>query len=363
MKRFTMIWTFALLVALCAGGIARADEQKDSDVQKERQQAIRRLSLDIAGREPTEQGIHDLTSDGSADAYRKAVEHFHSELRDKRVQLDLDKQAKELADAERAIILSYSAADAHEPRTYMGVGVETPGDTLRAQLKLPKGVGLVVNYIDPNGPSKELIHQHDVLEKLDDQLLINGEQFATLVRMHKQGDSIAVSFIREAKHIQVTVRLGEKGSEQSSNGQPLELDATTASLTPAIARRAALSIAPANLSDELFRVRQTGPVTFDDGSTIAVLQRVGEQSLLTAFDRPSGKLIYSGPLSNDQDWKNVPEDLRQKLNNWRGLTGTNLLEVYGNGSLSVGSNGSMMLSGENIVVGRKQPATQPADKK
>src|SRR5205823_4529899 len=154
-------------------------DQKD-DVQKERQQTIRRLSLDIAGREPTDQELRELTADGSADAYRKAVERFYSDQRDKRVRAELDKQARDIVDAEHALIFTYTAADAHEPKTYMGVGVEAPGDTLRAQLKLPQGVGLVVNYVDSNGPSKELIHQHDVLEKLDDQLLINGEQFATL---------------------------------------------------------------------------------------------------------------------------------------------------------------------------------------
>ena len=58
--------------------------------------------------------------------------------------------------------------------SYMGVGVDVPNDTVRAQLKLPEGSGLVVNYVDADGPAKDLIRQHDVLQKLDDQLLING---------------------------------------------------------------------------------------------------------------------------------------------------------------------------------------------
>src|SRR5690242_9071750 len=89
MKRFTLVATFVMLVVLSAGAIARAEDQKDSDVQKERQQAIRRLSLDIAGREPTEEEVRDLAGDGSADAYRKAIDRLYSEQRDKWVRLKL----------------------------------------------------------------------------------------------------------------------------------------------------------------------------------------------------------------------------------------------------------------------------------
>src|SRR5881227_687953 len=81
--------------------------------------------------------------------------------------------------------------------SYMGVGVEIPGDTLRSQLKLPEGTGLVINWIDDAGPAKGILHQHDVLQKLEDQLLINGEQLVTLVRLHKPGETIQLTILRE----------------------------------------------------------------------------------------------------------------------------------------------------------------------
>jgi len=378
------------LVLLSAGVIARADDQKESDVQKERQQAIRRLSLDITGREPTEQELKDLAGDGSADAYRKAVEQFYSEQQNKRVRLDIEKQARELQDAERAIVLTYKAADeAHAPKTYMGIGVEAPNETLRAQLKLPEGLGLVVNYVDPNGPSKELIHLHDVLEKLDDQLLINGEQFATLVRMHKQGDSVSISVIREARHIQVTIRLGEKETS-SANSTNIDLAAAfdsrvaniNSDLTAALDSRVAnvntiassnnlwnaAKLAPisTSVSDNLFSFARTGPVTFDDGTIVAVLQRAGDQSVLSAFDRGSGKILFTGPVNNDQQWNSVPDDLRQKLATWRGLTGPGFLPVYGltvygNGTMTTGPNG-YTITGDRVEL-QTHPTTQPTDKK
>jgi hypothetical protein len=103
---------------------------------------------------------------------------------------------------------------------FMGVGVEPPGETLRAQLKLLEGMGLVVNYVDDNGPSKGLIQQHDVLQKLDDQWLANGDQLVALVRMHRPGDSVQVLLIRESKPITVALKLAEKEVASSPSTNP-----------------------------------------------------------------------------------------------------------------------------------------------
>src|SRR5262249_25572682 len=72
------------------------------------------------------------------------------------------------------LMLDHEAGKADE--TYMGVGVDSPDATLRAQLSLPTGAGLVVSYLDDQGPANSAVQLHDVLQKLDDQLLINSEQ-------------------------------------------------------------------------------------------------------------------------------------------------------------------------------------------
>jgi hypothetical protein len=116
------------------------------------------------------------------------------------------------------------------PGAYMGVGVEAPGAALRSQLKLPEGVGLVVNYVDEKGPSNGVIHQHDVLEKLDDQLLVNAEQLVTLVRLRAPGAVAQVTLIRESRPMTVTVKLGEKEQPPLSayiEWQPSVLKAAT----------------------------------------------------------------------------------------------------------------------------------------
>jgi S1-C subfamily serine protease len=85
-------------------------------------------------------------------------------------------------------------------------------DTLRAQLKLPDGVGLAVKHVE--GPAKDAgVQQHDVLYKLNDQLLINTAQLVVLVRTFKPGDKVELTVIRQAQPVQLSATLVEKEVE------------------------------------------------------------------------------------------------------------------------------------------------------
>ncbi len=229
---------------------------------------------------------------------------------------------------------------------YLGVGVETPGDTLRAQLKLAEGAGLVVNYVDDSGPSKGLIHQHDVLQKINDQILVNGEQFQTLVRMHKTGDSVKVTLIREAKPITVEVKLGERQTADAGQANPSDItfantwnvaDAapwqqnvhdyvtttngnvlnwtTAANATPTI------TAAAFNPTGNTLAVRalRTGPIRVDDGSWTIVLP-AGDGQDMTLLESASGNVVYRGPVitsEEDPHAQLLPPEARKKIIVWR----------------------------------------------
>ena len=121
------------------------------------------------------------------------------------------------AGSPRQVVVYWSGLETKTKATFMGIGVDTPTETLRSQLKLAEGTGLVVNYIDDKGPSKDLIHKHDVLRKIDDQLMINGEQLQVLVRMHKPGDTIHATVIRESKAMVIEIKLAEKEIAATAN--------------------------------------------------------------------------------------------------------------------------------------------------
>jgi hypothetical protein len=57
------------------------------------------------------------------------------------------------------------------------------------------------------------VQEHDVLYKLNDQLLINPAQYMVLVRTFKPGDKVELTVIREAQQRKLTATLIEKEVE------------------------------------------------------------------------------------------------------------------------------------------------------
>ncbi len=82
---------------------------------------------------------------------------------------------------------------------YAGINVTTYGGYLREQEPnpaVPDGIGLYVGFLDPEGPAAGKLQEKDVLTRLNDQVLINGEQFRALLQTHKPGDAVKVVRVR-----------------------------------------------------------------------------------------------------------------------------------------------------------------------
>jgi hypothetical protein len=83
-------------------------------------------------------------------------------------------------------------------KTTLGVHVDRVGRALQKQLKLPEGVGLLVDHVvTGSGAATAGLRRYDVLHKFDDQLLINSDQLAVLVRIRQPGDKVTLTVIRE----------------------------------------------------------------------------------------------------------------------------------------------------------------------
>jgi len=107
-----------------------------------------------------------------------------------------------------------------EKVAYLGVATSRASDTLRDQLKLPPGVGLVIEYVDPKSAADTAgIRKHDILMKLDDQLLINEDQLATLVRSMKPGDKVTLTVVRQGSQETLTATLGEREVQVGQKGR------------------------------------------------------------------------------------------------------------------------------------------------
>ncbi|HWA24425.1 MAG TPA: PDZ domain-containing protein [Lacunisphaera sp.] len=91
------------------------------------------------------------------------------------------------------------------------LGVETmPVDpTVAAQLSLPRETGLAVRRVADGSPAASLLQKHDILTKLDDQILVDMHQLSVLVRNHKAGDEVKLTYVRGGKESSVKAKLGE----------------------------------------------------------------------------------------------------------------------------------------------------------
>lgn len=240
-----------------------------------------------------------------------------------RQRLSMQEQAV-LADVQRQIVLDHEQSDG----TYLGIGVQAPDETLREQLSLPPAAGLVVNYVDENGPAKSAIQLHDVLQKLDDQLLINGEQLVALVRMHKQGEAVHVTLLRRAKPVTVEVNLGRRGTSIDKRGmgvrvhpsvlQPFRYIPATppppADYTVTWNRELGFELAGQPAAVQPLQ----GPriTTFNDGELLVSLTDRGE---LVATNPKDGRILYHGPIGTDKDWDAMPAVVRDHLAKWRAV--------------------------------------------
>lgn len=96
-----------------------------------------------------------------------------------------------------------------EPVTFLGVETSPAGAALSTQLGLPPDTGLVVNHVVPDSAAAGALKKHDILTKFDDQILVDTRQLSVLVRSHKEGDEVLLTFIRGGKEQSQKVKLGK----------------------------------------------------------------------------------------------------------------------------------------------------------
>ncbi len=181
---------------------------------------------------------------------------------------------------------------------FLGVGTSPlRNETLRRQLGLPEGVGLVVLSVPKGGPAaKAGVVVHDVLHKLDDQLLVNPEQLAVLVRMHKAGDTVSLTVIRGGKPLVLSVKLVEK-------------------LLPPLAALSGFGpsrFSKVIMSGDLIKI---GELEVADGSRLELSRKGGRQYLVVK--KKGGEVVFSGFFDTKAGRKAVPADLKKYLEKFK----------------------------------------------
>lgn len=185
---------------------------------------------------------------------------------------------------------------------WLGLGVSKPDDTITSQLpSLPPGIGFVVTELEEGGPAEKAgVRKLDLFWKLNEQLLVNEGQLATLLRLSWPGEEVIVSFFREGKSLDIKVTLGEAKGD----------DAT--------ALRLMLAESVMRSEDGATKIVNLGEKTalYSNEKGSAEVMRVSEGDSVRIFD-PEGKLIHEGVERGNPEYSNVPEDWRRQISAMR----------------------------------------------
>jgi len=97
-----------------------------------------------------------------------------------------------------------------EDVAFLGVAVSPAPPSLRAQLGIDPGTGLLVHHVEQESAAEGTIEQHDVLIRFNGQVLVNQDQLTVLVRNAGVGSSVELTLMRAGREETVSVELGER---------------------------------------------------------------------------------------------------------------------------------------------------------
>jgi hypothetical protein len=219
-----------------------------------------------------------------------------------------------------------------EKAAWLGVSTSKVPPALRHHAKLKnKYVGLVVERVEPSSPADEAgLEQFDIIEKVNDQWIVNTEQFSVVLRMQEPGKEVELAIIREGQPQTLKVKLAEKELPVLGQGEFGFID-----VVPGAA------VAGAN---QIFQVAPQGGVIFrhgqfepllelerlnkaddaqvtvkDDDHTLKVTTKKGKRHLVASD--ANGVVIYDGPINTEEDIANLPEEIREKVEKFDDVPG------------------------------------------
>jgi serine protease Do len=227
------------------------------------------------------------------------------------------------------------------PVTFLGVETAPTSRTLTEQLGLEPDTGLVINTVAPDSPAAAVLKPHDVLVKLDDQKLIESRQLMVLVRGHKEGDEVALTYIRGGKEATAKVKLAKREVSEmhlhfrhagpTEDGRPQigedsdmpreEMDRILPLINMGREMHTQV-IHPDGAEDQQMTVVNTNNsnlVLTDDAGTLEVKVVDGKKDVVAK--NAKGEVVFSGPFNTEAERKAAPADVRQRLDKLEHMEG------------------------------------------
>lgn len=244
------------------------------------------------------------------------------------------------------------------PVTYLGVETSQVPTVVSEQLGLAKGLGLVVDYVEPNSPAAVAgVQQNDILKMLNDQILIEPSQLRKLLQTLPEGTDVTLTILRKGQEQKLTAKLAKKEVPQRHNlfpggnhdwhwdfdetgdlGEQMQdlkeqLKEQLGDAQRGIVRGAVVKAheAARRAREDARRAAEELRIFFEDNGAMKAsridlgkaqivfsdekgelkLENVDGRKFLTAKDT-QGKLLFSGPVETKEDLDKMPADVRER---------------------------------------------------
>lgn len=197
-----------------------------------------------------------------------------------------------------------------------GVTLSRATTVLRQQLGIKRGAGLVADDVaTASSAARAGFLQHDVLVRLDNQILVLPEQFDALLESAEPGDPLACTVLRGGQEVMIS--LGQPGSQATQTAAPqvqrrVEQSYRTGGLRPTASTLAIVSPSPRPASP-VSGMRQLGEETLvrqDPDVQIRLVR--GDETRLTVTDL-TGRVVFEGEIDSAADRGRVPVAVRARV--------------------------------------------------
>ena len=228
--------------------------------------------------------------------------------------------------------------------TFLGVETLPLRPHIRRSLEIKAGTALAIRHVGPGTPAAEAgLMPGDVLVKLNEQLIINGQQLAVLVRTFAPGDVVSLHVLRDGEPVELRATLAGRAAKQNSvvprvPGQPMpnlgDLDALFDQLRgPGVdpfmpggdvrdmfdqmqrrmfEQRDEMQRMMDQMRDRLGNHGVKSSISFNDGEHHLQLRSDGQDPHLTVKSA-DGEVLFDGPLPEDGQVEGLPADVQNKI--------------------------------------------------
>lgn len=198
------------------------------------------------------------------------------------------------------------------PKTFTSLGLKLTRASvvLRQQLALKRGAGLVVDGVAAGSRAARAgFAQHDVLVRLDDQLLVLPEQFDVLLESAEQDAPLECTVLRGGRQVEIPL-----GHSAMAGLQPPRTTLSTGQLQPT-ASSLALVQPPASKQGPIevaFLRRLADETLVRQDADYLIRLTNGDETRLMVSD-PQGRVVFNAAIDTPEGRSRMPVSVRDRV--------------------------------------------------